>query len=523
MSNHHHRRRVTIAVAAAIGTASAGLVLASPATAEPSAHFVLGQGVLTVVGDDTGNTIVVGRDAAGTINVNGGAVPIRGANATVANVGLIRIIGGARNDALTIDETNGTMPAAAIYGRAGDDQLSGGSADDLLSGGAGSDTLLGKAGSDRLFGGDGDDRLIGGDGDDQAFGQAGDDQLIWNPGDDSDVNEGGDGNDTVQVIGGNAAETFTAAPNGTRVRFDRVDPLPFSLDIGTSEQLVLDANGGDDRFSASNGLAGLIQLTVDGGAGNDTLLGGNGADKLIGGDGDDFVDGNGGNDTGLLGAGNDTFQWDPGDGSDTVEGQDGLDTLLFNGSNGDESMDVSANGSRVRFFRNVGTITMDLNGVERVDTNALGGADHIAVNDLTGTDLADVNVNLAGAGGSAGDTVADSVIVNGTDGADAVRVFGSQADGVTVKGLHTNVRITGTDGPIDQLTVKGLNGDDVVDAHGLAGGAVALSIDGGDGADLLVGSAGDDTISGGPGDDVLNGGPGQDALDGGPGSNVVIQ
>ncbi len=163
MSNHHHRRRVTIAVAAAIGTASAGLVLASPATAEPSAHFVLGQGVLTVVGDDTGNTIVVGRDAAGAISVNGGAVPIRGANATVADVGLIRIIGGAGNDALTIDETNGTMPAAAIYGRAGDDQLSGGSADDLLSGGAGSDALLGKGGSDRLFGGDGDDRLIGGE------------------------------------------------------------------------------------------------------------------------------------------------------------------------------------------------------------------------------------------------------------------------------------------------------------------------------------------------------------------------
>ena len=89
MSNHQHRRRVTIAVAAAIGTASAGLVLASPATAEPSAHFVLGQGVLTVVGDDTGNTIVVGRDAAGAINVNGGAVPIRGANATVNNVGQI--------------------------------------------------------------------------------------------------------------------------------------------------------------------------------------------------------------------------------------------------------------------------------------------------------------------------------------------------------------------------------------------------------------------------------------------------
>ena len=39
---------------------------------------------------------------------------------------------------------------------------------------------------------------------------------------------------------------------------------------------------------------------------------------------------------------------------------------------------------------------MDLNGVERVDLNALGGADLITVNDLAGTDVTDVNVDLAG-------------------------------------------------------------------------------------------------------------------------------
>ena len=512
-SHHHHRRRVTIAAAAAIGAASAGLVLAAPAGADTSAHFVLGQGVLTIVGDDDGSTIVVGRDADGVIDINGGAVHIRGARATVANVDLIKVIGGIGNDALTIDETNGAMPAAAISGGAGNDRL---------AGGAGSDQLLGGPGTDVLFGNGGEDRLVGGDGDDLAFGGAGDDQLVWNPGDDSDGNEGGDGNDTVQVFGGDAAETFTATPNGTRVRFDRVSPAPFALDIGTSEQLVLDTNGGDDTFSASNGLATLIQLTVNGGAGNDTLQGGNGADKLIGGDGDDFVDGNGGNDIGLLGAGNDTFQWDPGDGSDTVEGQDGLDTLLFNGSNAAESMDVSANGQRVRFFRNVGTITMDLDGVERVDTNALGSADEITVNDLSGTDLTDVNVSLASVTGS-GDEAPDSVIVNGTNAADAVTVTGSQAAGVTVSGLHATVRITGTDGVSDALTVKALDGDDLVDAHGLAGGAVSLRIDGGNGADVLVGSAGDDTIAGGADDDLLIGGPGQDALDGGPGANVLIQ
>ena len=64
--------------------------------------------------------------------------------------------------------------------------------------------------------------------------------------------------------------------------------------------------------------------------------------------------------------------WNPGDGSDTVEGQAGFDTLLFNGSNASENIDISANGQRVRFFRDVANITMDLDGVEGIDFNAVG-------------------------------------------------------------------------------------------------------------------------------------------------------
>ena len=108
---------------------------------------------------------------------------------------------------------------------------------------------------------------------------------------------------------------------------------------------------------------------------------------LLGGDGNDFVDGNQGNDVALLGAGDDVFQWDPGDGSDTVEGQAGIDTLDFNGANIAENIDISANGGRVRFFRDVANVTMDLNDVEGITFNALGGADNIVVNDLTGTDV----------------------------------------------------------------------------------------------------------------------------------------
>src|SRR5262245_17767137 len=92
----------------------------------------------------------------------------------------------------------------------------------------------------------------------------------------------------------------------------------------TTENLVLNMNGGDDSFSATGNLAALINVTVDGGAGNDTILGSNGADTLLGGDGNDFIDGNQGNDRAELGAGDDVFQWDPGDGSDTVEGQGGV-------------------------------------------------------------------------------------------------------------------------------------------------------------------------------------------------------
>ena len=127
-----------------------------------------------------------------------------------------------------------------------------------------------------------------------------------------------------------------------------------------------------------------------------------------------------GNDVALLGTGNDTFVWNPGDGSDIVEGQAGTDTLVFNGSNVAENIDISANGSRVRLFRDVGNVTMDLNGVENIQFNALGGADTITVNDLTGTDAKQVNIDLSATPGSGqGDGAADTVIVNGTAGNDA--------------------------------------------------------------------------------------------------------
>jgi Ca2+-binding RTX toxin-like protein len=483
----------------------------------PAVFATFTGGTLAVLGDHLGNAIDVSRDAAGTILVNGGAVAVRGGTPTVANTALIRVFGQAGDDTITLNEANGAMPKANLFGGSGNDTLTGGSGNDQLFGQAGGDTLLGKGGADFLFGGAGNDVLTGGTGNDQVFGQAGNDRMIWNPGDGSAVNEGGAGVDTVEMNGGNVAEVFTVTANGTRVGLDRVSPAPFFLDIGTSESLVVNLNGGNDFFSAGNGLATLIQLSVDGGAGDDNISGGDGNDQLGGGDGNDTVIGGRGNDTASLGAGDDTFLWNPGDGSDIVEGQDGIDTMQFFGSNQAEKIDLSANGSRLRLTRDVGGVAMDVDGTERVSVVPLGEADTTTVNDLSGTAVTDVNLDLSAQG--RGDGAADTVIINGTAGDDVLTVSGDAA-GVSAVGLSARVNITGAE-TTDQLTVFALAGDDVVDASGLT--ADAIGADGGEGDDDLVGGAGNDTLIGGAGDDVLNGGAGQDVLDGGAGENVLIQ
>jgi Ca2+-binding RTX toxin-like protein len=518
--NHPWRRATRRLLAGVVLAAAALLVASPPASAAVTASFSPGSGVLSVFGDAANNSITISRDAAGKILVNGGAVPVAGGTPTVANTALIQVFGLGGNDTITLNEATGALPRANLFGGIGNDGLTGGSGADQLFGQAGNDTVLGKGGFDFLFGGSENDTLTGGDADDQVFGESGSDRMIWNPGDDTDLNEGGAATDAVEVNGGGGAEVFTATANGTRVRFDRLDPAPFAIDIGTSEKLVLNANGGDDRFSATGNLAALIQITVDGGAGGDTILGSNGGDLLRGGDGDDFVDGQQGNDVAFLGANDDVFQWDPGDGSDTIEGQDGADTMLFNGSAGAEIFTASANGGRVLFTRNLGNIVMDVDGVEAIDLNALGNTDTTVVNNLSGTDIARIDVEQAGTiGGTAGDGQADVVVVNGTNGADIVDVFGAGTS-VSVVGLSAQVNITNSEGANDSLVVNALAGDDGVTATTLPAGVVKLTADGGAGDDDLLGSQANDVFLGGDDDDFLFGDNGNDLALMGAGDDV---
>ena len=151
---------------------------------------------------------------------------------------------------------------------------------------------------------------------------------------------------------------------------------------------------------------------------------------IIGSEGDDLINGGDGNDTALMGAGNDTFVWNPGDDNDTVEGQAGTDTLLFNGANIAENIDISANGGRARFTRDIANVTMDLERRRDDRFQALGGADTITVNDLhrhrrqRGQDRP----------GRRRRRQADTIVINATNGNDAILVTNNNGV-ITVSGL----------------------------------------------------------------------------------------
>ena len=185
-------------------------------------------------------------------------------------------------------------------------------------------------------------------------------------------------------------------------------------------------------------------------------------------------------------------------------------------------METSANGGRVRFTRDIANIVMDLDDVETINAKALGGADTLTVNDLSGTDLTRVITDLGAVGGGNDD--------GGRQRDRQRHQRRRRRDRASAAGPTRRssawpraCRSTGSFAGSDRVTVNTLAGDDVVDASSLAANALLLTANGGDGDDILIGGDGNDTLYGNAGDDVLIGGLGTDILDGGADDNVVIQ
>jgi Ca2+-binding RTX toxin-like protein len=305
-----------------------------------------------------------------------------------------------------------------------------------------------------------------------------------------DRGNGGDRQvDTVSVQGTAGPDAVVISGFGNNVVVSGLAAQTTIDHADKADQLVVNAGAGNDTIDASNLGKGHIGLQ---------LFGGDGDDSITGSDGDDFVNGGRGNDVARLGGGDDTFVWNPGDGSDTVEGQGGFDTLVFNGANISEKVDITADGSRVLFTRDVATITMDLNGIEQIKFAALGGSDNINVGNLAGTDVQQVAIDLGSTGG-VGDGAADTVTVSGTASNDHIKIAGG-GDQVTVNGLPAQVTIDHVE-TLDKLVVQGGAGDDIIDASGTPAGGMQFILDGGEGNDVLHGGQGSDLLTGGAGAD----------------------
>ncbi|QCI79417.1 hypothetical protein E6W36_07265 [Hankyongella ginsenosidimutans] len=116
--------------------------------------------------------------------------------------------------------------------------------------------------------------------------------------------------------GNNVYDVTVSASDGSNTTSQAV-----AITVGdTAENSLL--TSGNDTFTEN----GVTELSVDGGAGNDTLNGGSGNDVLYGGTGNDALNGNAGNDA-LVG----------GDGNDTIFGGTGTDTIT--GGAGDDRLD----------------------------------------------------------------------------------------------------------------------------------------------------------------------------------------
>jgi Ca2+-binding RTX toxin-like protein len=248
-----------------------------------------------------------------------------------------------------------------------------------------------------------------------------------------------------------------------------------------------------------HGSDAFCNTTIDGGAGDDTLIGNEGSDAttvLTGGEGDDVLGGKGsltlegGTGADILRGGNGDNLLDGGPGADTILGGGSFDIVFY--SDRVNRVFVSLNGRRDDGERGENDLVIQIKDV------VTGSGDDVIVGD------ARANSIDAGAGND---------VVYAGDGNDHVTGDSGDSCSFGSGGPGGTDRIYGQAGN-DQ--VIGCGGNDVI--YGGVGPDVFLSGTGG--SDRLFGLDQADNIYGGLGNDTIGGGRGQDNLRGQEGNDT---
>jgi Ca2+-binding RTX toxin-like protein len=389
----------------------------------------------------------------------------------------------------------------------------------------------------------------------QFTGSDGDETFIARGG--YSVFEGGGGNDTLNA-GGNGNLFIFGADSGVDtissfvVGRDRIDLTAFGIADTASfltgsvtyvgVNTLIDLGGGNTItvnganltiedpadvfvFAANpntvQGTAGNDTLVgdstanlFDGLGGNDTIYGLGGNDTIAGGDGVDKIEGGKGNDGLAGGTGGDLFIFAPGSGTDTIAD--------FDFANGDR-IDASAYGvisladlSEFTFDGDDTIIGFDANNSVRVigvDLTALAYPGQIFGrivqgtandDDLLGGDGDDIVLGLEGNdyidGGAGND------LIDGGQGTFDTANYGNAAAAITVDLTRANGQVIndGEGGTDTLLGVEMINGSNFND-----------TVTGNANDNSFFGFGGNDTFNGGAGGDYFEGGAGNDFFDGG--------
>ncbi|WP_286829546.1 M10 family metallopeptidase C-terminal domain-containing protein, partial [Kordiimonas sp. UBA4487] len=336
---------------------------------------------------------------------------------------------------------------------------------DSLGGGANADLLAGLAGDDTLRSGDGQDTLLGGAGDD----------LLYVSGSPGHI-DGGDGQDTVSFADFDEALDVSIS-GGLQLSIDdlRINHIEAVIATDLADKIIVNDNvtvfggAGDDTLSNS-----YYSGVLDGGDGADLISGASGTDALYGGNGDDTITSSassyGTGDTIDGGSGNDLITI-AGNGKAVISGGDGDDTVSVNkgahvtGGAGNDLI-ISA-GDDTRFYFGSGWGSDTIEGFD-------AGSERLSLA-TTGLSFADLTITAQGDDALVSDGSGNSILLTGVD-----------ASALTAEDfIFTNVH-TGTSGN-DYLLGSYL--DDI--------------ISGGNGDDTIVGQDGDNTLTGGMGADVF--------------------
>ncbi|MDB5472649.1 MAG: Hemolysin-type calcium-binding region [Caulobacter sp.] len=455
----------------------------------------LGNDTYTV---DTLDTVVE-LDGEGTDTVKAAFSYILGdfvENLTLLGATAINGTGNALANLLT-----GNAAANTLIGLDGNDAINAGAGNDILDGGAGDDNLSGGLGADLMRGGLGNDIY-----------------AIDNAGDVADETGGG-GVDLV-----NSALTWTLAAG--------LENLTLTGKTATQD------GAGNDLGNVLTGNAYINTLT--GLAGNDTLLGLAGEDVLIGGDGDDLLDGGLGADAMLGGLGNDTYIIDNvddfaveigGGGVDTIQSKIswtmglGIENLVFTVTGA-----VDGVGNAVNNLITGNLSNNKLSGMAG-DDQLIGAAGNDTLDGGDGADILDggagIDILTGGAGtdtltggdgndsldGGTGADHLDGGLGNDTYGVDNLLDVIVDAGGVDTVNASVDFALAAD---LENLTLTGAG-----DIPGTRN-ALANSVIGNGGSNVLHGGAGIDTVSGMAGHDTLYGDAGIDTLLGGDGNDRLI-